>query len=178
MIRWYATTGLVDRPVMRGRVAHYGERHLLQLVAVKRLQAQGLTLAEIQQRLAGATDATLRAAADGADPDGAHPTRRYPEPAVPRAARRNDRRADARSICRARRPRPKTQARFWASMPAAQVTATVTVTVTVTTGGTGCLYGLRIADLTLLLRSPPTDEDLPAIRAAARPLLDLLAAKT
>ncbi len=61
LIRWYATIGLVDRPLIgRGRVARYGTRHLLQLVAVKRLQAQGLPLTEIQLRLAGATDATLR----------------------------------------------------------------------------------------------------------------------
>ncbi|HWO64299.1 MAG TPA: MerR family transcriptional regulator, partial [Umezawaea sp.] len=51
-VRWYATTGLVDRPsAMRGRTALYEPRHLLQLVAVKRLQADGRTLAEIQAEL-------------------------------------------------------------------------------------------------------------------------------
>src|SRR2546429_2040099 len=59
-VRWYATIGLVDRPANRGRTARYGVRHLLQLVAVKRRQAQGRTLAEIQAELTGATDATLR----------------------------------------------------------------------------------------------------------------------
>ena len=40
-IRWYTTIGLIDRPVAhRGRTALYGPRHLLQLVAVKRLQAR------------------------------------------------------------------------------------------------------------------------------------------
>jgi DNA-binding transcriptional MerR regulator len=64
-IRWYATIGLVDRPgAMRGRTALYGPRHLLQLVAVKRRQAQGRRIAEIQQELAGAGDAALRAIAD------------------------------------------------------------------------------------------------------------------
>ena len=59
-IRWYTTIGLVDRPAgVRGRTALYGRRHMLQLVAIKRLQAQGLTLAEIQARLFGATDAEL-----------------------------------------------------------------------------------------------------------------------
>jgi DNA-binding transcriptional MerR regulator len=59
-VRWYATTGLVDRPsVMRGRTALYERRHLLQLVAVKRLQSEGRALAEIQAELAGATDAKL-----------------------------------------------------------------------------------------------------------------------
>jgi len=59
-IRYYTTIGLVDRPAaMRGRTALYVRRHLLQLVAIKRLQAGGLTLARIQRELAGATDAQL-----------------------------------------------------------------------------------------------------------------------
>jgi DNA-binding transcriptional MerR regulator len=59
-IRWYTTIGLVDRPSgMRGRTALYGRRHMLQLVAIKRLQAQGLSLAGIQARLFGATDDEL-----------------------------------------------------------------------------------------------------------------------
>jgi DNA-binding transcriptional MerR regulator len=62
-IRYYATLGIVDRPELSGRTALYGERHLLQLVAVKRLQAEGLTLAEVQARLTGLPTATLRALA-------------------------------------------------------------------------------------------------------------------
>jgi len=59
-IRWYTTIGLIDRPAaMRGRTALYGRRHLMQLVAVKRLQADGYSLAVIQAELYGATDATL-----------------------------------------------------------------------------------------------------------------------
>src|SRR5215218_6492069 len=55
-IRWYTTIGLIDRPVAhRGRTTLYGPRHLLQLVAVKRLQARGLPLVSIQQELAVAT---------------------------------------------------------------------------------------------------------------------------
>src|SRR5690242_15059785 len=39
LIRWYGTVGLVDPPLSRrGRVARYGRRHLLQLIAVKRRQ--------------------------------------------------------------------------------------------------------------------------------------------
>src|SRR5690349_17686150 len=64
-IRWYSTIGLVDRPSgMRGRTALYGPRHLLQLVAVKRRQAQGHKLADIQAELAGAPDDDLRRIAD------------------------------------------------------------------------------------------------------------------
>src|SRR5260370_30305848 len=54
LVRWYVTVGLVDPPLSRrGRVAQYGPRHLLQLVAVKRRQADGRSLAEIQAELAG-----------------------------------------------------------------------------------------------------------------------------
>ena len=59
-IRWYSSIGVLDKPlIMRGRTALYGRRHLCQLVAIKRLQAQGRSLAEVQQDLLGATDATL-----------------------------------------------------------------------------------------------------------------------
>ena len=64
LIRWYVTVGLVDPPLSRrGRVARYGRRHLLQLVAVKRRQAEGRSLTEIQAELAGATDEALAAVA-------------------------------------------------------------------------------------------------------------------
>src|SRR5579859_1026868 len=82
LVRWYVTVGLVDPPLSRrGRVAQYGRRHLLQLVAVKRLQAEGRSLAEIQAELAGATDDALAAVAGipgnrpGADVLPAAPTR-------------------------------------------------------------------------------------------------------
>jgi DNA-binding transcriptional MerR regulator len=64
LVRWYVTVGLVDPPLSRrGRMARYGRRHLLQLVAVKRRQAEGRSLAEIQTELAGATDEALAAVA-------------------------------------------------------------------------------------------------------------------
>src|SRR5207248_4528437 len=71
-IRYYTTLGLLDRPAeMRGRTALYGRRHLWQLAAIKRLQARGLSLAEVQRQLVGLTDAMLsqlaRVSADGAD---------------------------------------------------------------------------------------------------------------
>src|SRR5215467_3782838 len=59
-IRFYTTLGLIDRPAaLRGRTALYGRRHLLQLVAIKRLQANGLSLEEIQQHLLGLSDTVL-----------------------------------------------------------------------------------------------------------------------
>lgn len=58
-IRYYTTLGLLDRPTLRGRTALYGSRHLAQLVAIKRLQGEGKTLAEIQRVLPTLDDAGL-----------------------------------------------------------------------------------------------------------------------
>jgi DNA-binding transcriptional MerR regulator len=96
-IRWYTTIGLVDRPAAtRGRTAMYGPRHLLQLVAIKRLQAQGLSLVAIQAELAGATDTQLArvaqlpqaAAAPGAAEAAAPPAAPTPPLRRPTAALR------------------------------------------------------------------------------------------
>src|SRR5678815_1819395 len=59
-IRYYATIGLLERPAaMRGRTALYGKRHLAQVVAIKRMQTAGKSLAEIQAILATIDNATL-----------------------------------------------------------------------------------------------------------------------
>jgi DNA-binding transcriptional MerR regulator len=58
-IRYYGTLGLLDRPAMRGRTALYGMRHLAQVVAIKRLQQAGRSLAEIQAMWTQLTDDTL-----------------------------------------------------------------------------------------------------------------------
>ncbi len=59
-IRYYATLGLLDRPLaMRGRTALYGRRHLAQVVAIKRLQATGRSLAEIQELWSTMDDVSL-----------------------------------------------------------------------------------------------------------------------
>ena len=74
---------------MRGRTALYSRRHLLQLVAIKRLQARGLSLAQVQEQLLGASDAMLgrlaneaaesrgEAPAAGQVPRGKSPTRPF-----------------------------------------------------------------------------------------------------
>ncbi|MDP2344739.1 MAG: MerR family transcriptional regulator [Deltaproteobacteria bacterium] len=59
-IRWYQSTGLVSRPQQRGRVAYYGPAHLFQLVAIKRLQASGKTLDDVQHDLLGKDDDAVR----------------------------------------------------------------------------------------------------------------------
>jgi hypothetical protein len=158
VVRWYTTTGLVDRPTMQGRTALYGTRQLLQVVAVKRRQAQGRTLAEIQAELAGATDETLRRVA--AVPDelivaGSALPQELPAPA-----------------------RPGRRSRFWADPPAATEPAA---------NGRGADIVTRLAAVGLpggaFLMLPahsddsgrPDEDDIHAIHAAARPLLELLA---
>jgi hypothetical protein len=190
VIRWYATIGLLDPPLRtRGRTARYGERHLLQLVAVKRRQAEGHPLAAIQAELAGATDATLRRVAAlpagvPTPPPAPGATPPAPEPAPPGE----------------RRP-------FWRAAPAtvqAQVTASPAGAGSPRSGPGGLVHDpVRIVDAydrlllpghpsdpvqpvypvplhpaaTLTLREPPGADDLAAIHAAARPLLDLLATR-
>lgn len=59
-VRYYGTIGLLDPPVaMRGRTALYGPRHLAQIVAIKRMQSAGHSLADIQQLWPTLDDATL-----------------------------------------------------------------------------------------------------------------------
>lgn len=58
-VRYYRTLGLVDAPVAGGGIG-YGEKHLLQLIAIRLLQAQGLPLNRIRDLLFGRTLAELR----------------------------------------------------------------------------------------------------------------------
>ncbi|WP_258952977.1 MerR family transcriptional regulator [Lentzea californiensis] len=145
-VRWYATTGLVDRPsAMRGRTALYERRHLLQLVAVKRLQSQGRTLADIQAELAGATDTTLTAIA------------RVPE----------------QLLSTAEAPPPEAvRPRFWAE-PAAEPAAAPPAPAKAFALNGVALGGGAV----VLVPGTPTAADRADIAAAARPLLDLLAAR-
>ncbi|MEE6176790.1 MerR family transcriptional regulator [Mycobacterium sp. 050134] len=151
-VRWYTTTGLVDRPAMQGRTAVYGPRQLLQIVAVKRRQAQGRSLAEIQAELAGATTKALREIA--AVPDELIAAETSPAPTPPRARR----------------------TRFWADPPAPAPPVvdeagddTVTKLAAVPLPGGALL--MVPADHT----GRPDRDDIHAIHAAARPLLELLA---
>jgi len=152
-IRYYTTLGLVDRPRTRGRTAYYGRRHLLQLVAIKRLQAEGLRLAEVQHRLAGLPDAELEAVARL--PAGA------PEPVG---------RASAPEAAAPRRDG------FWRAPPAPAPAPASTEPPP----APGTLHGLELdAGVTLLLAGGrrPAPEDMLAIREAAGPLLDLLSSR-
>lgn len=154
-IRYYTTLGLLDRPAaMRGRTALYGRRHLMQLVAIKRLQARGLSLAEVQARLLGATNAALARLA------------RLPDHEVlPNAAPPVSEEASA--------PAPR---RFWADAPKVALKRSEQ-TEEENQGTAPPIQGVPLGDDVILLLPafrPIEDDDVPAIRAAAAPLIHLL----
>ncbi|NDU76338.1 MerR family transcriptional regulator [Actinomadura sp. DSM 109109] len=185
LIRWYTTIGLVDPPLgRRGRTALYGPRHLLQLIAVKRRQAEGRSIAEIQVELAAATDADLARIAALPAPPGARPA---PEASHGRPAQHPSSNtapaqdADRRRASPAAPARPERTAEggerdgFWRARP------DVSFRRDVITSGYGeprpaVVQGVRLAPgLTVLLEVPDlSGDDLAAIETAARPLLDEL----
>jgi DNA-binding transcriptional MerR regulator len=152
-IRYYTTLGLIDRPAaMRGRTALYGPRHLLQLVAIKRLQAHGLSLAGIQRRLVGLTDAALRQVA------------RVPANFALDTPSLGDNAVSANTVAE---EQPERQ--FWTAVPSAPLAprdnaARVMVSVPLDTG------------VTLFVESQrPLDEhDCDELRLTAAPLLKFL----
>ncbi|RMG08357.1 MAG: MerR family transcriptional regulator [Planctomycetota bacterium] len=156
-VRYYQTAGLLDRPRLEGRKAIYGRRHLLQLVAIKRLQAEGLRLAEVQARLLGLDDdalaAVARLPAEGAGP--AAPRRESFWTEAPADAARSARPEAFRPTASGHRP-----AASGPSSPAK-----------------GRLAGLRLAPgVALLLEGarPLGPESEAVLRRAAAPLLRAL----
>jgi hypothetical protein len=188
-IRYYTTLGLIDRPAaMRGRTALYGPRHLLQLVAIKRLQARGLSLAQVQEQLLAASDVMLGRLANEAVDSGtkAQVGKRNEFPST------DGKRNEFRSTDEAG-PVPKGKVRprsFWKSRPVELPEARATASLT----GTGQanvddkersgplvayqeiepLHAIGLANqVTLLLASTRRIDpgELPAIRQAAAPLI-------
>ncbi|WP_084219258.1 MerR family transcriptional regulator [Spirillospora albida] len=163
LIRWYTTIGLLDPPLgRRGRAALYGRRHLLQLVAVKRRQSAGHSIAEIQLELAAATDQTLERIALPS------PGRQAPEPA-PGPSPKSDHHADATDL--SAEPHGPTRGRFWSTRPDISfrgITATDDLVLP-----PAVVQGVKLApDVTLLLEAAAlTGDDVAALRHAARPLL-------
>jgi DNA-binding transcriptional MerR regulator len=134
---------------MRGRTALYTRHHLLQLVAIKRLQAKGLALAEIQQALLGlgndALEKIAQVAAETATPQ-------KPEKAEAESARA-----------------------FWKESPPELVSGG---SAPPAPPPVQAIQGLTLADdLVLLLigeARPLDDDDIQAIRTVAAPLLEHL----
>lgn len=162
VIRWYATIGLLDPPLRaRGRTARYGERHLLQLVAVKRRQAEGRTLTEIQAELGGATDTTLRRIADV-------PTL-TPAPSADPGRGRERFWTETAGTDLSAAPAPPVRAARVDGSPAGEPPVPPAPTLH---------YSVPLhPGVSLTLPARPDGRDLAAIHAAAGPLLELLAAR-
>jgi DNA-binding transcriptional MerR regulator len=152
MVRYYTARGLLPRPGTRGRALTYGRTHLIRLVAVKRLQGQGLSLDEIARRFEGMSQAELESLAA------------IPPSAMP---------ADLGDPEPASAPVPSRAAgRFWQPAPqpaVAPVSAAAPPAVP-------DLRAVRLSDsVTLLIDG--LERPLPSLdtlRRAAAPLLDLL----
>lgn len=164
-IRWYQTTGLVDRPsALRGRTALYGRRQLLQLLAIKHLQAQGRSLAEIQAQLAGMSTEALEELVDLP----------APEPAARQTDAVYNNRAEIRARFWTHHRRPDTIAE-----PALNATTAPADEPVSQRANALAVHGIRLADDVRLIldhpASPLDPTDIQAVREAAAPLLDALA---
>ncbi|MEU4543401.1 MerR family transcriptional regulator [Nonomuraea dietziae] len=198
LIRWYTTIGLLDPPLTRrGRVALYGRRHLLQLVAVKRMQAEGSSIAEIQITLAGATDTMLAQAAGlPLDPPtapapppapSAPPARPLPVPPLPTAplsaappptAAQPTAAAPPSPPAPDPRPSPPAHPGRRPQEPGVTEGAGPRFWARRAESPSWPVHGVRLAQgVTLLIDGagrPPTEDDLEAVLAAAGPLLAVL----
>lgn len=65
LVRYYTTQGVLDRPARQGREARYTYRHLLQLLVVRRLLAEGYSTTAIQPITTEKSDADLEALLQG-----------------------------------------------------------------------------------------------------------------
>ncbi|MCU0270782.1 MAG: MerR family transcriptional regulator [Acidimicrobiales bacterium] len=156
-LRYYTTLGLLDRPSeVRGRRAWYGERHVEQVLAIKRLQAAGLPLAEIQSLLVGRPTRELTAlAATFGDDD--HPVLRRLG-VRPHGA--------GRSTPAGERPGPPAPPEaFWRRRPQSPSPSEVSTGIPLGDGVVVLVPGSPVLDATTL----------HAIRDAAAPLLAALA---
>lgn len=152
MIRYYTARGLLPRPGTRGRALTYGRTHLLRLVAIKRLQGQGMSLDAIAQRLEDLPSEELEALAA------------IPPSAMP---------ADLGDPETGTGPTPG-DGRFWRTAPQLAPEAAPAPAPDPRSGTD--LHAVRLAEGVTLLIDGAADT-LPApesLRCAAGPLLELL----
>lgn len=151
-IRYYMQLGITDKPLFfKGRTAYFGERHVQQLLAVKKLQTHGLSLSEIQERMLGISDSELAKLSDRVLDDGS--------PTNPKGA------GSSRA--------------FWEEAPAESSPKDLDVPSTPAVGvASDELAAVRLDESSVLilegLLRDLHGDDLDAIRVAAAPLLKLL----
>lgn len=181
-IRYYTTIGILDRPVeMRGRTAYYGRRHLLQIVAVKRLQARGMSLVDIQKNVSGADNSSLKRWA--ALPAGFWETAtiRLARRAVPTSPDEVLKSADSGTAVGSApvsgaAPAAEARARFWAAEPALASREDRAVPAIAVAAKPAVVLPLA-SGVTLIIAGQSGKQPEPAALNAIRPALDgLLAA--
>lgn len=59
LVRYYTTQGWLDKPLKQGREARYTYRHLLQLLVLRRLLAEGYSASSIGSLIGGQADQAL-----------------------------------------------------------------------------------------------------------------------
>jgi DNA-binding transcriptional MerR regulator len=151
MVRYYTARGLLPRPGTRGRALTYGRTHLLRLVAIKRLQGEGLSLDEIAERLDEMPPAELESLAA------------IPPDAMP------DGLGDTETVATSARA----AGRFWQTAPVRALAAAPETATNLTVTN---LQAVRLSDTVTLLIDGAAGAlpALDALRDAAAPLLDLL----
>ncbi|MCC7071019.1 MAG: MerR family transcriptional regulator [Deltaproteobacteria bacterium] len=160
-IRYYATLGLIDRPYTAGRAVRYGRRHLVQLVAIKRLQARGLPLTEVAQQL-GALDERALEALAALPPDD----------------------EIAALAAEVHGPAPKIETRrdrsFWSAEPAVPGLPQQRPLSPPSTEAVAPVAGITLSGgvtLSFPAARPLGDDDIEALRAALGPVVDVLRAR-
>ena len=78
-IRYYRTLGLLDAP-LGNYVKSFGEKHFLQLAAIRVYQAQGLPLRKIRDQLYGQSEKKLRQFPDQFERNGLKPNSQFTPP--------------------------------------------------------------------------------------------------
>ena len=157
-IRYYAQHGLIDKPIgWRGRAALYGARHVSQIVAIKRLQAAGRSLDEVQRALTGASDDEL-ARLSGLTPEAAPSSTTTPD----------DGAFWRRVPAQATSPMDGDEAAEGADHEEAPATAELL---------TGARLDPQVALWIEGARRALDDDDIAAIKVAAEPLMRLLRAR-
>jgi hypothetical protein len=179
MIRYYTARGLLPRPGTRGRALVYGRRHLLQLVAIKRLQGQGMGLDEIGERLLGISVSDLEGLAAVAD-EAMPPDLGEVDPPQPREMSRTAGRFWEAPLAVTAPVGTGREAATTSTPKAARASRVPAVPATVSAAPaviSKAVTEIRLSDSVRVLVEGDHSglPSLDALRAAARPLLQLLA---
>jgi DNA-binding transcriptional MerR regulator len=114
LVRYYTTQGWLDRPLKQGREARYTYRHLLQLLVLRRLLAEGYSASSIAGLIDGQPNGTLENLLQG----GAQLTLEAANPALAFLADIRDRREGSASAPSPGSPAPlPSPAETWTRLP-------------------------------------------------------------